>query len=89
MFTFGKDGRFTKDGLVATTITTSPSRVSRAGVFLETHGSGSGTYRIMNNVLELQYDATVGGDIERFSFFRAPGEEEQVIFINGLSYLHR
>ena len=45
-----------------------------------------GTYRIANNILELTY---ADGRREQHFFFRYPGEETQIICINGANYLRR
>ena len=81
VYRFTQDGRFAVSGFVGFT-----SSGGNAGAAGSQRSDGQGTYRISNNILELNFS---DGRREQVFFFRAPGEEDKVISINGVNYLRR
>ncbi|MEW6732481.1 MAG: hypothetical protein AB1489_14225 [Acidobacteriota bacterium] len=81
--TFGSDGRFTEQGFANSGVATSNSRTST-----NINSRGSGTYRINNYTLQLNYD---DGRKESCTFFVYPGNENgtspKAVIINGGSWL--
>ncbi|MCS7067679.1 MAG: hypothetical protein RMK51_08070 [Meiothermus sp.] len=80
-FRFGPDGRFEVQGFTGFAVVG-----EAAGVAGSQRTGGQGSYRIQNNRLELTYS---DGRREQAFFFRFPGEEEDVISINGFNYLRQ
>jgi len=81
VYEFSGDGRFAVVGFVGFASTSGGT-----GAAGSRGRQGQGTYRVSNNILELNFS---DGRREQVFFFRAPGEEEKVISINGVNYLRR
>lgn len=87
--TFSQDGRFSQQGFVGFAGATQGGS-GDVGAATRSQSSGSGTYRISDNTLELSYS---DGRRQRYTFFVYPENVNQprpgLIVIDGTSYLLR